>query len=244
MKKYKRTIKLETLKLLLARSGNQCAFPDCTHPLFDDNNVFIAQLCHIEAVSPNGQRFNSSKCESEINSYDNLLFLCYRHHKVTDDTKLFPVNKLIELKKNHEAKFTESNFKYSNQVITNLELDIKNFWLNIEYLNKNHVVPELSFNIDTHNSPLSLISELNLLITNLSALNDYLIREIKKTHFESVCIEMPNLLTKMSLCIDQLEIKILEQSVLNEPGNIELLEKLKGAREKLAEIASYIGLAD
>lgn len=149
MKKYSRKISTDNLKLLLARSGNQCAFSDCLHPLFDDNNTFIAQLCHIEAVSPKGQRYNPNKTDEEINSYENLLFLCYRHHKVTDNVDLYPVNKLKEIKANHEAKFKESSYNYSQEVLTNLEKEIENFWTQVEKLHSEHIIPELAVPINT-----------------------------------------------------------------------------------------------
>ena len=42
--------KIDVLKALFARSGNQCAFPGCTQPLMNEKNKFIAQVCHIEAA--------------------------------------------------------------------------------------------------------------------------------------------------------------------------------------------------
>ena len=90
MQKFQRKIKFETIKALLARSGNQCAFSNCVHPIFNDNNLFVSQLCHIEAISPEGPRYNPDATAEKVNSYSNLLFLCYRHHKETDDaTKRF-----------------------------------------------------------------------------------------------------------------------------------------------------------
>ena len=44
----------EDYRLLFARTGNQCAFPGgCNHPLIDDD-MFAAQVCHIEAAQPGG----------------------------------------------------------------------------------------------------------------------------------------------------------------------------------------------
>ena len=127
MRKYSRQISPNTLKTLLARSGNQCAFPNCSHPIFDDNSLFIAQLCHIEGVLPMSQRHNPNKSDDETNSYENLLLLCYRHHKETDNVDLYPVDKLKEIKDTHEAKFKEVIFKllcFSNKN----PKDFKNLW--------------------------------------------------------------------------------------------------------------------
>ena len=69
IKTYSRRIPIDNLKLLLARSGNQSAFHNCSHPLFDDNDLFIAQLCHKEAVSPLGQRHNPDKLKFKEATY-------------------------------------------------------------------------------------------------------------------------------------------------------------------------------
>jgi len=41
----------ETIKKLLLRSGNECAFPGCLEVLFNDDNKLIGECCHIEAAS-------------------------------------------------------------------------------------------------------------------------------------------------------------------------------------------------
>jgi hypothetical protein len=244
MKKYSRKISIDNLKLLLARSGNQCAFSDCLHPIFDDNNLFIAQLCHIEAVSPKGQRYNPNKTDEEINSYDNLLFLCYRHHKVTDNVDLYPVNKLKEIKANHEAKFKESSYNYPQEVLSNLEKEIENFWTHIDKLNYEHIVPELAIPINTKQDILSLIAETNEYLKHLTDVNSVLINDCNNTHFEYVCLAMPNLLTRLGATIHQIEIKYLEEHILKNPDSEELKDKLEEVRNNFKNIVKYEGLAD
>ena len=162
MKKFSRQISIENLKLLLARSGNQCAFPGCSHPIFDDNNLFIAQLCHIEGVSPLGQRYNPNKTDIEINSYENLLFLCYRHHKVTDNVDLYPVERLKEIKTAHELKLKESTYKYPDAVLDELIKEINLYWESIEKLHSNHIVPDLAVPINTNDDILKLSKNLGI----------------------------------------------------------------------------------
>lgn len=244
MKKYSRKIPINNLKLLLARSGNQCAFSDCLHPIFDDNNLFIAQLCHIEGISPNGQRYNPNKTDEEINSIDNLLFLCYRHHKVTDNAELYTVKKLKEIKANHEAIFKEHSYDYPKEVLVNLEKEIENFWTQVDKLHSEHIVPELAVPIDTKRDILSLITETHKYLVHLTDLNSVLMSNCKRTHFEYVCLAMPNLLTRLSIAIDQIEIKYLEEQVLKKPDNKELMDKLKEVRKNFKNIAKYAGLAD
>lgn len=94
-----------TLRELYVNSGNQCAFPGCTNRVVDENGVFIAQVCHIEAANEGGQRFNLNMSNEERREYSNLLLLCYEHHKVTDDETEYTVEVLRRMKYEHEEKF-------------------------------------------------------------------------------------------------------------------------------------------
>ncbi|MBP7836846.1 MAG: hypothetical protein KAZ91_01980 [Candidatus Fonsibacter sp.] len=244
MEKYKRRISTKTLKPLLARSGNQCAYPDCSHPIFDDDSLFIAQLCHIEAVSPNGQRYNSNKTNEEINSYDNLLFLCYRHHKVTDNVNLYTVHKLKEIKTNHEAKFKDNSYNYPSEVLINLEKEIEIFWNHVDKLQTDHIIPKLAVLINAKNNILTLVNEINEYIEHLSEVSAILMNDCKSTHFEYVSISLPNLLTRISIAIDQIEIKYLEEQVQKKPYDKELKDKLDEIRNKFKNLAGSVGLSD
>ncbi len=98
----------DTLKLLLARSGNQCAFPDCTHEIYDDDGTLVAQCCHIEAAVEGGERYNPNLSQEDRRSPDNLLFLCYKHHQRTDNVKVYTVEEMRRMKKTHESRFSEN----------------------------------------------------------------------------------------------------------------------------------------
>lgn len=72
-------------RMLLQRSGNVCAFPDCrlllTAPGAPDNPVIVlGEIAHIVAVSPNGPRGDSPLTTEERNLYPNLILLCNQHH--------------------------------------------------------------------------------------------------------------------------------------------------------------------
>ena len=97
--------KQETIRALFALSGNQCAFPGCSHLLISNKGTFIAQLCHIEAANKGGQRFNPNQSEEERRSQSNLLLLCYAHHRETDDEDEYTRERLWEMKKAHEEQF-------------------------------------------------------------------------------------------------------------------------------------------
>lgn len=96
-------IRKEALRDLAILSKNKCAFPSCDHPILDEQGVYIAELCHIEAAEPGGQRYNPAQTDEERRAAGNLLFLCHQHHKETDDATRYSVERLREMKRAHEA---------------------------------------------------------------------------------------------------------------------------------------------
>jgi hypothetical protein len=91
------------LRDLGIRSKNKCAFPGCDHPILNQANEYIAQLCHIEAAEPGGERYNPAQTDEDRRSYSNLLFLCHPHHVVTNDVEAYPVKRMQDLKAAHES---------------------------------------------------------------------------------------------------------------------------------------------
>ena len=81
----------ETYKLLYVRSGNECAFPGCNHPIFNDDGLYIAQLCHIKAANVGGQRYDENQTDEQRRAPENLLFMCHRHHKETGPQRPAPI---------------------------------------------------------------------------------------------------------------------------------------------------------
>lgn len=115
----------KTIGNLLLRSGNECAFAGCNSVIFNDQNLLIAECCHIEAAMPGGERFNVAMTDEQRRSYHNLIFLCHEHHTETNDTTLFTVEKLQKIKNDHEERFKEKNFSfkpdYVQQVLSSFE---------------------------------------------------------------------------------------------------------------------------
>lgn len=117
MEEVKRlSIKSDVLRELYLKSGNQCAFPECTHPLVDENGNFVGQICHIEAAMEGGERFNPKMSNEERRSYDNLILMCYDHHIETNDVEKYSVEKLKQIKAEHEAKFSDVVSKMKNSI--------------------------------------------------------------------------------------------------------------------------------
>lgn len=96
-------IKKTVLRDLAIKSKNQCAFPGCDHPLMDENNVFLGEICHVEAAEEGGERYNSNQNDEQRRSFENLIMFCHAHHKVTDNVEEFPVERLKKIKSDHEA---------------------------------------------------------------------------------------------------------------------------------------------
>jgi hypothetical protein len=99
---------LPTIRDLAAHSGNQCAFPGCNHVLVSRNGEFVAQVCHIEAASPGGPRFNSNMTNEDRRHRDNLVLMCLKHHIETHDESEWSVQRLRDLKIEHERLYTEN----------------------------------------------------------------------------------------------------------------------------------------
>jgi hypothetical protein len=95
----------DTLRELFLKSGNICAFPDCTKLMMNAEGAFIGQICHIEAAEKGGERFNPAMTNEDRRSFENLMLMCYEHHVITDDVAKFPVETLRKFKAEHEARF-------------------------------------------------------------------------------------------------------------------------------------------
>ena len=72
----RKKISHNTLRFLYAKSGNNCAFPGCTMPIFEDDGLLTGECCHIEALSKGGARYNEATSEEEKNDESNLVLMC------------------------------------------------------------------------------------------------------------------------------------------------------------------------
>ncbi len=96
----------EVKRELFLKSGNQCAFPGCSRFIINASGVFVGEICHIEAASEGGERFNKDSSNDKRAKFSNLLLMCHDHHKVTDNVDLYKVKRMKEIKILHEAKFS------------------------------------------------------------------------------------------------------------------------------------------
>ncbi|MCY0970860.1 ABC-three component system protein [Chryseobacterium wangxinyae] len=106
-----RQYKPSTVRRLDTLSGNECAEPTCTKKLVASDGIsIVSKICHIEAASKDGPRFNESMTEDERRGFDNLILLCDEHHTIIDNKQnatIYPVELLKQWKSNHEKKILE-----------------------------------------------------------------------------------------------------------------------------------------
>lgn len=183
----RKRLKLTTLKALFAKSGNQCAFPDCTNKLIVDENIFVGQVAHIKAASSEGPRYDENLSDEERREYDNLILLCYEHHKIIDSLpERFDAQKLIEIKKNHESEVS-SQLNLSNELLNEIARETEIFWQEIDFLRtEEHPVPDLAVGIDVNDDIPNLIEKiyhkldwLNRACVRLKKSDQNLDREVK-----------------------------------------------------------------
>jgi len=96
-----------TVKRLFAVSGNRCAFPGCDLPLVDEaSGKVTGRICHIRARSPDGRRYDPEQSEKKRHGFANLVLMCPVHHDVIDsDAEKYTVERLLEIKARHEARY-------------------------------------------------------------------------------------------------------------------------------------------
>lgn len=125
MRNKAREYTTSTIKRLFLLSCNQCAAPDCHNSLeARDEKTIIAKICHIEAASSDGPRYNPDMTDDERRNFGNLILLCDECHSIIDnkynETK-YTVSLLKEWKRNHEDKCRQGklikNPKLINQAI-------------------------------------------------------------------------------------------------------------------------------
>lgn len=108
-----------TIIRLFALSGNKCAFPGC-NVVFTNHNTTenLSNICHIEDAEEGG-RYNKDMTEKERASFDNLILLCPTHHKTTDNFVDFSVEKLKNMKRNHETNYFNESLTRNPSMLSN-----------------------------------------------------------------------------------------------------------------------------
>ena len=100
--------------MLWGRAANRCAFESCRKELVidateTDDESLVGEECHIVGKSSDGPRGASQLTSEQRDKYNNLVLFCAVHHKVVDDQPgEYTVERLHQLKNNHERWVQES----------------------------------------------------------------------------------------------------------------------------------------
>jgi hypothetical protein len=102
------TIKPKDQKILWTQSFNRCAMPDCRKILViketaTDPASLVAVMAHIRGEKPDSARYDASMSDTERNAHPNLVVVCPScHKKIDDQPNAYTVEKLCDIKKDHE----------------------------------------------------------------------------------------------------------------------------------------------
>ncbi|GAA2996473.1 hypothetical protein GCM10010519_31800 [Streptomyces lactacystinicus] len=91
--------------------------PECDSRIVDKHGNLIGQAAHIEAAEKGGERYNPDQDDEERRHYDNLVMLCYPCHVLTDDVIAYPVERLRQIKADHEARFANAGVRLQHALI-------------------------------------------------------------------------------------------------------------------------------
>ncbi len=196
MKKIKKDKKIlptpKTIKILFARSGNRCAFPNCVQELIvkdKKEDIVIGEICHIESPVKGGPRYSSTKSPQELANSKNLLLLCPSHHKIIDSSKKYTVKSLQKIKKEHEEKEKSNKFKIKDKNVLAIITQLDEYWKDIN-INNRHAKKNLSMLISfkEHQSPIELIERFHPLLGRLNEINESLLIDDQKLEEEVIAM--------------------------------------------------------
>ncbi len=243
--KIGRTIPDHIYRALLARSGNKCAYPGCSRPIVNKKNIYEAQLCHIESVSHKKQRYNPKLTEDELNGYDNLMFMCLKHHVETNDEKVYTADILRKMKYEHESKYIENPFNMDMSHIFTLKKEAEEYWQKVENANNNeHEFPDLKVSINTQADYNELSNEINETLDSIDNLISAIDKQDQDKYWEIFNLGFPNHLNKIRIVIEHMTIKYLEAYVASNPQDMETKSKLDRLRKDFLETSKTSAHAD
>lgn len=246
MGKQRKKISNRVLRTLLARSGNQCAYTGCTHPIFNEHDQYVAELAHIEAYLPGGPRYNPLQSVEERNGIGNLMFLCHRHHIETDDTVRWPTLRLQKMKAAHDARFRESPFQVNTTQFSTFQKEMDKFWAETKKLHEEeHLGSDLKMDIDFSAPYSQLADEIKDSLQRLySLIAGCIPKEKHLEYFDLFCLGMPNHESKILLNLQQMELMYLQEYLKSNEATPALLKRLEELKAQFKADAQSVGHAD
>lgn len=234
--KIGRSIPDHIYRALLARSGNKCAYPGCPRPIVNTKNVYEAQLCHIESVSHKKQRYNPKLSEEQLNDYNNLMFMCSKHHIETNDEVVYTTEILRKIKYEHESNYVEHPFNIDMSHIYALKKEAEEYWQKVENANVNeHKLPDLKVSINTRADYKELSNEIYETLDSIDSLIDVIDEHDQDKYWEIFNLGFPNHLNKIRIVVEHMTIKYLEAYVASNPQDMETKSKLNSLRKNFLE---------
>ena len=96
----------KTVKILFASSGGICAYPGCNTSLVNfASGALLGEMCHINAASEGGPRYDPMLSETDRHGSDNLIILCPTHHSlINQDPINYSSANLRLMKVEHERR--------------------------------------------------------------------------------------------------------------------------------------------
>lgn len=241
--KIGRNIPDHIYRALLARSGNNCAYPGCPRPIVSTKNIYEAQLCHIESVSHKKQRYNPKLGEAGVNDYNNLMFMCLKHHVETNDEVVFTVEIMRKMKYRHESKFVENPYQIDMSHVFAIKKECQSFWDKVEDSNNNeHGLPDLKVIINSKAEYAELNEDIIQTLSLLESLIEVI--ENKDEYWEIFNIGFPNHFSKIKIVLEHMMIKYLEIYVVGDPQDMEAQGKLNSMRKDFLELSKTSIVAD
>lgn len=204
----------QTIKKLFALSGNQCAFPNCSKIIVNQNNAKDSNICHIEAANEDGERYRDSMTDKERADYENLILLCVQHHDETNNVNIYTVEVLKDMKRNHESSILSRIMNKNPSMLINTINAISG--INILNIDKNKQVnpfnPKDKIDYNSVKRNVALINEYKIYYSRINSLYDELEQQgsIKKE--------------KLLASIELIYTEIKGKYVLNSSNPIEIIK--------------------
>ena len=122
----KKSIPLKDAKVLWGRCGSKCALckTDLIQEKIEGSTYPLGEMAHIKGERPGSARYDPDITDDERRKYSNLILLCPNCHAIVDnDYQAYTVERLVQIKKDHEKWVSESLKRYMPNV-TFAELDV------------------------------------------------------------------------------------------------------------------------
>ena len=113
--------RLQELQLYVSSAG-LCQLPSCRQPLLHHAStrtpLNVGEKAHIISFKVKGARGSHANRPKDINRIDNLMLLCPSCHKLVDDNEAeYPVQRLRQFKRQHEADVRHTQKLLRSKVI-------------------------------------------------------------------------------------------------------------------------------